>query len=177
MADLIPFDSNDPLEQLNSGVLGREDPFQFFQARSHLLVDTSYFEPTIQTFSEFRSDFQVLPLLAMGTIEELALMANVSLDEDLGVVLVHFGKAEQEKEKIVKLNLFDGAGKLVGNPWYFSDTPVTRALFFNIDPDEYVVVAEYDGGGWLESEVIPVYSQSTSQVWLGRKMLFYHEGE
>jgi hypothetical protein len=137
------------------------------QTRIWAYADAPELEPAIYPISATASK-QALPLIPRGFIDDMAFYAQVFRDQTEGVIIAEYlaPKTTKAPESIV-LRLVDQYGRDHGTGWYFADAPLTKAIFFNVPPGSYSLIAETKDGYWLGGEVVTVYSETTSFVRLG----------
>lgn len=132
-------------------------------------VDTPDGEPTIHRAGALGSvsSVQVLPSLPRGFVQDLAVYANEVQDFSYGSVLVEFSSLQGQSSDRLTARLVNEFGQQVSEPWVFSDLPVAKGIFFNVDPGVYTLVLESPESGWLSSKTVSVYPEATSVVQAG----------
>jgi len=160
LGEEAPFDATDP------GVVSIVE-YPAPQTRIWAYADAPELEPAIYPISATASK-QALPLIPRGFIDDMAFYAQVFRDQTEGVIIAEYlaPKTTKAPESIV-LRLVDQYGRDHGTGWYFADAPLTKAIFFNVPPGSYSLIAETKDGYWLGGEVVTVYSETTSFVRLG----------
>lgn len=110
---------------------------------------------------------QISTLVPNGFVADMATFANTIHDLNLGSVFVEHGHLSGHGLESIKYRLVDSAGKDVGDGWYFSDNPVTKAIFFNVPPGVYALMVETADGHWISSDTTVVYSEAVSFIKTG----------
>jgi hypothetical protein len=175
MVELVPLGADDPLRQLDSGLATNHYPLLIHNDRLLALSRTSEFEPTLYSYGVFDGvgvGELVTPLIPRGFVEDMAIFAQVSLNPDLGTVIAEHGEVNGQTQGAIKLKLIDERGEPVGQGWYYGDSPVTKAIFFNVNPGKYIVMAETSDGYWLGVDTAFVYSQTVSYIRTGARTRF-----
>jgi hypothetical protein len=170
MVDLIPLGTDTPMEQVASGVVKSSEPLTGSSGRVRALVRAAEFESGLYQYSQTPDTF-LTPLIPRGFVEDLALYAQVSHDSEQGAVLVAFGHP-MDVESAVNMRLLDQYGRDVGDGWYFSDAPLTKAMFFNVSPGIYTVLVETKDRYWLAADSVYVYNETVSYVNLGSQLRY-----
>jgi hypothetical protein len=70
------------------------------------------------------------------------------------------------------MRLVDAEGRDVGEGRYFSDQPVTKALFFNVPAGAYQVLVETKDGFWLAADTTVVYNETVSFLRMGGQVQY-----
>jgi hypothetical protein len=170
MVDLIPLGTDTPMEQVASGVVKTSESLTTSGGRVRALVRAAEFESGLYQYSP-ASDTSVTPLIPRGFVEDLALYAQVSHDSEQGAVLVAFGHPK-DLDSSVNMRLLDQYGHDIGDGWYFSDAPFTKAMFFNVPPGIYTVLVETKDRYWLAADSVYVYNETVSYVNLGSQLRY-----
>jgi hypothetical protein len=170
MVDLIPLGTDTPMEQVGPGLIQTSEPITPSAGRVRTLVQAAEFEPTLYQYKN-SSGVSFTPLIPRGFVEDLALYAQVSHDSSLGSVLVEFGHPKG-LDTSVNMRLLDQYGRDVGDGWYFSDAPLTKAMFFNVPPGIYSVLVETKDRYWVAADSIYAYSETVSYVNLGAQLRY-----
>ena len=170
MVDLIPLGTDTPMEQVASGVVKTGEPLAGSSGRVRALVRAAEFESGLYQYSQASETF-LTPLIPRGFVEDLALYAQVTHDSEQGAVLVAFGHPK-DVESAVNLRLLDQYGRDVGDGWYFSDAPLTKAMFFNVPPGIYTVLVETKDRYWLAADSVYVYNETVSYMNLGSQLRY-----
>jgi hypothetical protein len=166
-ADVMHFGSADPMTYVDFGTLESRDPVPVFGGRLSLAVQTADFEPSIYSIPAGGREIPVLPLAPRGFVEDLAVFAQVTYEPSLGSVLVEYNHHESTAGDSVTLKLVDHNNNSRGEGWYFSDRPLTKAMFFNVPAGVYQLQAETTDGYWLTSQIVYVYDENMTYVRLG----------
>mgnify|MGYP006274687913 CR=1 FL=1 len=167
--DIIPFGDDTPMMQAASGKMSSQDPVTYSHGSFYLYSRAAEFEPVVYSFRA--DDHQkVLPLIPRGFIEDLSIFAQVAHDSSQGAVLVHYSAPTMVAKDTVSMRLIDQNGRDVGDGWYFSDAPLTKAVFFNVPSGIYTLQVQTRDGYWLSSETVIVYNETTSFVQLGGEL-------
>jgi hypothetical protein len=168
MIDLIPLGANgSPMMQLAPGLVSTSDAVLPSAGRLRAFSQAAEFEPAVYTYSLDRRD-NVTPLLPRGFVEDMSIYAQVVHDPSLGSVLVEYGQsAGVDTGEGLSMRLVDAQGQDVGDGWYFADTPVTKAIFFNVPAGVYALLVETRDGYWLAADTVSVYNETVSYTRLG----------
>jgi hypothetical protein len=67
----------------------------------------------------------------------------------------------------VRIKLFDHNGTDFGEAAYFGESPLRKAIFFNVPPGNYQVVVESTEGHWLAVNTLVVYAETLSYLRTG----------
>jgi hypothetical protein len=138
------------------------------KGRVWTVSSTQDFETVVQPISvRSPASRQVATLVPNGFISDMAVFANTTHDLSLGSVFVEHGHLTGHGSESVKFRLIDHAGRDVGDGWYFSDNPVTKAVFFNVPPGVYGLIVETADGHWISADTTVVYNESLSIVKTG----------
>ncbi|MBM4250947.1 MAG: hypothetical protein FJ146_03175 [Deltaproteobacteria bacterium] len=164
--DIIPFGDDMPMMQVEAGRLASQDPVTHSHGRFHFYARAAEFEPVVYTYPTDESP-KILPLIPRGFIEDMSLYAQVAHDPTQGAVLVHYSAPAAVARDTVSMRLIDQNGRDVGDGWYFSDAPLTKAVFFNVPAGTYNLQVQTRDGYWLSSDTVVVYNETTSFVQLG----------
>ena len=97
----------------------------------------------------------------------MAVYAQVTIEPSLGSVFVEYNHHDSVQGESVKIKLVDHDNNSRGEGWYFSDLPLTKALFFNVPAGIYQVQANTADGYWLTSQVVYVYDENMTYIRLG----------
>jgi hypothetical protein len=159
-----------PMAQPTVGQLEAENGLDFFGGSASFFVEAPEFENAIYSVKQEELNDHVTALMPKGFIEDMALYAQVIPDPQKGTVYAEFAHY-QGVTSAVNIKLVDQFGKVAGNSWYFGDTPLTKALFFNVEPGRYSVVVETREGDWIDSQIINVYSETSSVVRMGEQLV------
>lgn len=128
----------------------------------------SDFETVVQSLStKSPTARQIATFVPNGFVSDMAVLANTTHNLDLGSVLVEHGHLSGHGDESVKLRLVDSFGRDAGDGWYFSDKPVTKAVFFNVPPGVYALIVETSDGHWISSDTAIVYSEALTFVKTG----------
>ena len=138
------------------------------KGRVWTVSSTQDFETVVQPIAvRSPASRQVATLVPNGFISDMAVFANTTHDLSLGSVFVEHGHLTGHGSESVKFRLIDHAGRDVGDGWYFSDNPVTKAVFFNVPPGVYGLIVETADGHWISADTTVVYNESLSFVKTG----------
>lgn len=173
--DMIPLGESDPLNSIRDSIISNNQNLLLQNGSLRLFSDAAEFEPAvyqfdINTIKWARSHKKPLtiPLLPRGFIEDTALFAQVSPDLMLGSVVVNFGDLDGfDKSQNINIRLFDENGQSVGEAWHYSDKPLSKAIFFNVQPGTYMVSVESSDHTWLAADTVTVFSQTVSFIMAG----------
>ncbi len=169
--DLIPLGTDDPMAQLGFGVLQTSDGMLPRAGRIWTFAQAAEFEPTVYAYSA-TSGNQVTPLIPRGFVEDMSLYAQVSHNPELGVVLIEYATPATVSGEGISLKLVDAEGRDVGDGWYYSDSPMTKAIFFNVPAGAYSILVETSDGYWLGSDTAMVYNETVSYVRMGNALRY-----
>ena len=175
--DLLPLGSDRPMVALDNGILGTDGSHVIgYRGRMLAVARAAEFEQAVYDFSVDRPrDGQIVPLLPRGFIEDMAHFAQIEFDSSLGAVVVEHGDLNGQGGESVNLRLVNSAGFDVGDGWYYSDAPVTKAIFFNVPPGTWSLVVETKNRYWLAAEVVTVFSETVSFVQTGSRIRYSGE--
>ena len=118
----------------------------------------------------------VSPLLIRGFVEdiynELSISdgnASFAFDPALGTLLVQYGAMKGQGPGGINLRLLSSDGREISEGWYFGveESDLTKAIYFNLNPDLYTVIVENETGYWLGATTIVVDYWTTSFARLG----------
>jgi hypothetical protein len=166
-AEVTPFGHADPMVYLGPGLVESKIPVASFDGKTRFAVQAADFEPGIYSVPSNSQQTPIIPLVPRGFIEDMAVYAQVTFEPSLGSVFVEYNHHESVQAESVKIKLVDHDNNSRGEGWYFSDLPLTKALFFNVPAGIYQVQASTADGYWLTSQVIYVYDENMSYVRLG----------
>jgi hypothetical protein len=167
-ADLFAVGSGQLMVSVDQGLFSTPTRVLPMKGRVWTVSSTQDFETAVQPLAA-RSPAarQVSTMIPNGFISDMAVFANTTHDLSLGSVLVEHGHLSGHGNESVKFRLVDHSGRDVGDGWYFSDNPVTKALFFNVPPGVYGLIVETADGHWISADTTVVYSESVSFVKTG----------
>ncbi len=166
-AEVTPFGHADPMVYLGPGLVESKLPVASFDGRTRLAVQAADFEPAIYSIPSNSQQAPIIPLVPRGFIEDMAVYAQVTYEPSLGSVFVEYNHHEGVQGESVKIKLVDHDNNSRGEGWYFSDLPLTKALFFNVPAGIYQVQANTADGYWLTSQVVYVYDENMTYIRLG----------
>lgn len=172
MATLVPLGTEDSLRQVESSLVESYFPLMQHGNRVFAVAQMSEFEPTLYNYGELDATgvgAHVTPLIPRGFVEDMAIFAQVPVNVDLGTVIAEFGDIGGQTEGAVKLRLLDERGTLAGQGFYYGDRPLTKAIFFNVMPGKYLVMAESNDGYWLAADSVLVYNRTVSYLRTGAR--------
>lgn len=173
MIDLMPLGDDRPFSMMNSGFVSTTEPLLSFQNRNLVVANSAEFETAIYAFeSRHAREAQVVPLIPRGFVEDMAVFAQVSHDPSLGVVLVEHGDFGGQGSENIHFRLVNESGFDVGDGWYFSEAPVTKAIFFNVNPGQYQVIVETAAHYWLAADTVTVFSETVSYLATGSRIRY-----
>lgn len=171
MIDLIALGQSNPMMQLNSGLVSTSDALLDSHGRVHAFAQAAEFEPTVYSYKA-GSRASVTPLIPRGFVEDMSIYAQVSHDPSLGVVLVDYAHSQAAADQSVTMHLVDQFGQDVGDGWYFSDMPNTKAIFFNVPAGTYTLLVETKDQYWLAADTVTVYNETVSFDRLGAALSY-----
>lgn len=169
--DLIPLGTQDPMAQLGFGVLQTSDGMLPRGGRLWTYAQAAEFEPTVYAYGATGGN-QVTPLIPRGFVEDMSLYAQVSHNPELGVVLVEYATPSSVSGEGISLKLVDAEGRDAGDGWYYADSPITKAIFFNVPAGAYSLLVETSDGYWLGSDTAIVYNETVSYVRMGNALRY-----
>ena len=169
MIDLLPLGADTPLPQVAPGRVAGTEPLISHQGRVRTFARAAEFEPTVYTYQASDAG-TVTPLIPRGFIEDMSLYAQVVRDPGLGTVLAEYAAPDGATHETISMRLVDQEGHDVGDGWYFSDAPTTKALFFNVPAGAYSIQVQTKDGYWLSSDTVIVYSETMSYMRLGNRL-------
>ena len=171
MVDIIPFGTDTPMMQVGPGQVATQDPVPLTHGRQRVYARAAEFEPVVYTYNA--DDVQkVVPLIPRGFIEDMSIYAQVGHDSTLGAVLAEYSAPNGASKETIAMRLIDQSGADVGDGWYFSDAPLTKAIFFNVPAGTYNLQVQTRDGYWLGSDTVIVYNETTSFVQLGSSLRY-----
>ncbi len=160
--------SGETMVPLDDGRLTTAEAVWSHKGRVWTVSSSSDFETTVQALSgESGHAGQVLKLVPNGFVNDMAYFAHTTHSGDLGSVVVEHGQLGGHGTSSVKVRLVDAFGRDVGDGWYFADSPVAKAIFFNVPPGHYAMLVETESGHWISADTVLVYSDSLSYVKTG----------
>ena len=171
MIDLLPLGSDAPLPQVAPGRVANVDGLVSHQGKVRAFARAAEFEPVVYTYRA-GDEQTVTPLIPRGFIDDMSLNAQVVHDPELGSVLAEFAAPEGATQETISMRLVDQDGHDVGDGWYFSDAPLTKALFFNVPAGTYSLQVQTKAGYWLNSDTVMVYNETTSYMRLGTMLRY-----
>jgi hypothetical protein len=166
-AEVTPFGHADSMVYLGPGLVESKLPVASFDGKTRFAVQAADFEPAIYTVPSTSQQTPIIPLVPRGFIEDMAVYAQVTYEPSLGSVFVEYNHHESVQGESVKIKLVDHDNNSRGEGWYFSDMPLTKALFFNVPAGIYQVQANTADGYWLTSQVVYVYDENMTYIRLG----------
>ena len=158
-ADMIPFGSEDPMFAVDVGSTETTRPYWSDEGRALVVSQSSEFEQTLYSINKVG---QTLPLMPRGFIEDMALFAQVTHDPLLGSVVVEYGETLGLGEGALEFRLTNEFGQSVGEGWYYSDSPISKAIFFNVPPGVYQLSVYNADEVMIQTDVAYVYSETTT---------------
>jgi hypothetical protein len=166
-AEVTPFGHADPMIFLGPGLVESKLPVASFDGKTRFAVQAADFEPSIYTVPTNTRQTPIIPLVPRGFVEDMAVYAQVTYEPSMGSVFVEYNHHESVQAESVKIKLVDHDNNSRGEGWYFSDLPLTKALFFNVPAGIYQVQANTSDGYWLTSQVVYVYDENMTYIRLG----------
>ncbi len=166
-AEVTPFGQADSMVYLGPGLVESKLPVASYDGKTRFAVQAADFEPAIYTVPSNSQQTPIIPLVPRGFIEDMAVYAQVTYEPSLGSVFVEYNHHESVQGESVKIKLVDHDNNSRGEGWYFSDMPLTKALFFNVPAGIYQVQANTADGYWLTSQVVYVYDENMTYIRLG----------
>ncbi len=166
-AEVTPFGHADAMVYLGPGMVESKLPVANFDGRTRLAVQAADFEPAIYSVPTNSQQTPIIPLVPRGFVEDMAVYAQVTYEPSMGSVFVEYNHHESVQSESVKIKLVDHDNNSHGEGWYFSDLPLTKALFFNVPVGIYQVQANTSDGYWLTSQVVYVYDENMTYLRLG----------
>jgi hypothetical protein len=171
MVDIIPFGTDTPMMQVGPGQVATQDPVPLTHGRQRVYARAAEFEPVVYTYNADDAQ-KVVPLIPRGFIEDMSIYAQVGHDSTLGAVLAEYSAPKGASNETIAMRLIDQSGADVGDGWYFSDAPLTKAIFFNVPAGTYSLQVQTRDGYWLGSDTVIVYNETTSFVQLGSSLRY-----
>jgi hypothetical protein len=151
------------LEYRGGALVTGDDLIAASDRRSDLFVVSPEFENSAYRF-ESTSWPSAMTILPRGIIEDLAVYANVSHQNDLGAVFINLVKPAHKSERI-DFHLIDSpSAEAVSSAWVYRDDRIMQGVIFNVEPGRYQLVGRAESGSWVGSRVIDVYSETTTVV-------------
>lgn len=146
-----------------------------WQGKSYVLAQASEFEPALYRLAADAANTpQVITALPRGFIEDMSVYAQIAHDATMGAVVVEHGQMAGQGQDPITMRLIDDRGFVVGDLWIYSDAPVSRAVIFNVPPGQYSLIVETNNKYWLASETVTVFSETTSLVQTGARVVRQH---
>ena len=171
MVDLIPLGQDKPMMQMATGHVATSDGVVGTHGRVRALVQGADFETAVYSYAAGTTS-SVTPLIPRGFVEDMAIYAQVSHDPALGAVVVDYGHAKGALDQPVTMHLVDQYGQDVGDGWYYSDAPETKAIFFNVPAGTYTLLIETKDQYWLSADTVIVYNETVSYSRIGSSVRF-----
>ncbi len=173
MIDMIPLGVGEPLTYLDNGVVGTADELNSHMGRVYAFAQASEFEPILYTLDSSETQNEIsksISLLPRGFIEDMSVYAQVVYDPSLGVVIAEHAALVGQDAGAVNFRLQNERGEEVGDGWYFADEPVTKVIFFNLEPGMYSLMVETADGYWLAAQTVLVFNETVSFVSTGAEL-------
>lgn len=174
--EAFPVGYSKPMAQPREGQLENEDGLDSVDGVGTYYVESPEFENALYQVNDEDSKQSVTPLLPRGFVEDMALFAQISPDPLLGTVYTEFSHFKN-LEGSVNIKLINERGEEAGTSWYISDQPLTKTMFFNVNPGRYSLVVETKDGDWIDADLVMVYSDTVSHVRLGQKIFAKESSE
>lgn len=172
-ANIVPVGDSQPMRFVRDGIVAMNDEFAP-GGRRWFTTQTGEFEPSVQALDRAqrrRDGSVILPLVPRGFVEDISVFAQVNYDQSLGAVMVEHGHLQGQGQTPVSVRLLNESGAEVGEGWYFSDQPTTKAIFFNVPPGRYALLVETNDRYWLAADTLVVYSETLTIVQTGNRAL------
>lgn len=166
-AEVIPFGFSDPMTFVSPGLLESREPLPVGSVSIRLAAQSADFEPAIYSIPAKSKQIPIIPLVPRGFIEDMAVFAQVTYEPSLGRVFAEYNHHNSVDGESITLKLVDLNNNSRGEGWYFSDRPLTKAIFFNVPAGIYQIQVETADGYWLTSQVVYVYDENMTYVRLG----------
>jgi hypothetical protein len=135
-----------------------------YLAKDYIFSDTPEFEQTLYTVDTHAYDWDkgplVLPQFARGYVDDMAQYANTFQDYTLGSVVFEHRNLLNENTDALQVSLVNDRGEEVSAPWYFSDQPTTKVMFFNVPPGVYSLIVQSKEKYLVSSKTISVFSET-----------------
>ncbi|MFK7823399.1 MAG: hypothetical protein AB8G05_04550 [Oligoflexales bacterium] len=171
MANLLAVSDESLFLQLDFGYLAAVEPLNVHNGRSCYVNESPEFEYAYYCYEQSENENEhVTSLIPNGFIDTIFQKYNMSVvDPDLGRVLVEHGSmlGREHDSELVVIELIDSFGNTTENRVHISDKPTTRAVFLNLKPGSYTVIAKTSQGFWLDMDTVTVFSDTTSYLRTG----------
>jgi hypothetical protein len=171
-AEIMPIGSPDLMVSLEDGIFATTSDVLPIRGRTWTVSQSGEHELSVQAMplTEDRIGKPVVTMIPRGFIEDMMYFAQEDHNLDLSSVVVEHAYVEGQSKEPVKIKLIDPFGRDVGKGWYYSDQPVTKAIFFDVPTGVYSVYVESSAGQWIASDTIVTYPQTTTMVHSGAKL-------
>jgi hypothetical protein len=170
-ADITVLGTDEPLSFVSPGRLGSDDPYTAFNGRVFAYVQAPELEPLLVDV-DHGTRLPVITALPRGFVEDMAILAQSTHDPELGAVVVEYSDVLDQPKGSLNVRLIDAVGNPVGTGWYYSDVPLTKAVFFNVPSGKYQIIVETKDGFWLQSDTVFVYDETVSFKHLGSPITY-----
>lgn len=174
-SELVDLGQDEVLETFDYAKLKLPFSTHYYKSRTYLVSDASEFEQALYPYDFIlgQSHQHVTPLIPRGFVQDMAYHFDLSVDDNLGSVMVEHGHLSPEQIKSeITIKLVDHFGRSVGSEISYASYPVQKSLFVNVPPGEYVVMIETSDGYWLDVNTTKVYSQTISYLRTGNRILW-----
>lgn len=170
---VYPFGSREALPVEDGNFLRIDERAgSFHEGRMFLYAQGTEFEDAVyaidrQGTADTEAAKSTIGLLPQGFVADMALFAQTTQQDGMGVVVAEHGPLAGQGDKVLNVRLMDEAGRDVGEGWYFADQPMNRAVFFNVPPGAYMLLVETQDHYWIASQTAVVYADTVSVVSTG----------
>ncbi len=179
-AEILVVGENEPMRHIGRTILEVPAGKTAYKDRLYGLVQGAEFETTLFPYQiDDASSLPITPLVPRGFVQdvfnELYQQDNstsFAFDPSLGALLVQFGHPFTLSSRDVTIRVLNPHGQEVQTGWYFGaeSGAQTKAIYFNMGPGIYTVVAEDKNGQWLDVSTMPVDYWTLSVARLGAIM-------
>lgn len=157
-------------EYLSAGSLVFKNAARDPNGYAHVMVDAFELEPSIvRVPSSFLQGDYVIPFYPRGFIEDVAIINNDTFDSSLGQVAIEHGLLNDEDANSLSIKLYNDLGSVTGEARYIDNSPVLKAVFYNVPEGRYLVVLKDGDGRWISSKLVHVTNSRVSIVRSGRQ--------
>lgn len=178
--EVIPLNYTHPMGSLGSGYVGAMLQEASGSGRAYGLTAADEFEPAVYALEHVQRDrpdvaLPVVTLLPRGFVEEMSWAAQMARVIGLGTVVAHHGwwTNQGDADRAVHVALYSAQGAWVGQAWTGEANPMKNlSIVFNVPPGVYSAVVRTMDGFWVASDVVPVFSDTTTVFESGSPLLY-----
>jgi hypothetical protein len=167
MTDITAIGNNRHFYYVDDAQLRMDAGVFSHKGRSYVLAQSAEFESSFHVINSSGQD--EIRLFPRGYLEDIAtLLGHSDYQADLGSLFVEFSSNHHD----VKVKIIDERNKEVAKALSYSQTPIHKSMFFDIEPGYYTVVIETADGLWLAQDSVYIYHQTHSTLHFHNKLAF-----